>query len=461
MDFNMKNQKILCIISALALTFTLAAACRTVDEPPPVPTPEPVPDINDDSAVTDTISLQWAVWDIEAINYYEPLIEAYKDIAPDISIELVNLNIDTWNNDILTHLIGGHDYDIIKILDAQGYLMHVNTDMLLALNDKATDRGIDIGNYKGIPEQFMIDGNFYALPFICDFWVVYYNKDVFNELDKDEEELDIVEEAEYEEETKVNKPSNEMTFDMWSEMIRDATHGSGEDKVWGNFFHYWRSATTLFGILDGSHTIYGGSYDFLKPYYEAVLALEDGRYVPRRTDVLAEPLHYRDLWLSGHLAQLNMGTWFITDAVNSGFNWGLAAYPVPTSLSYGNTFGRVKQLAIPKSANHPIEAMNFIAFVISEQGAQILASNGYIPVNMTDEALEALIEIPGVPKDDITIGALRPSQIFLEQPLNENTDDINAILDEVHNKIMDRAITIDDGITMMNERVGAILASIK
>jgi len=453
----MNKQKLFCIISVLALVFTIVAACRTVDEPPPpIPTPEPVPDYFDDSVSTDTITLQWAVWDIDMLRYYEPLIEAYKDIAPDISIELVNLNIDTWNNDVLTHLIGGHDYDIIKILDAQGYLMHVNTDMLLALNDKATDRGINIGDYKGIPEQFMVDGSFYALPFICDFWVVYYNKDVFNELDEDEEELDAVEEAQFEEDAKVSRPTNEMTFDMWSEIIINATHGSGEDKIWGNFFHYSRSATTLFGVLDGRNTIYDGNYDFLIPYYEAVLALEDGRYVPRRTDVLAEPLHYRDLWLSGHLAQLNMGTWFIADAVNSGFNWGLAAYPVPTSNNYGNTFGRVTQLAIPKSANHPVEAMDFITFVTGEQGAQILASNGYIPVNMTDTAIEALIEIPGFPKDDITMGALRPSIIFLEQPLNEYIDDINTILDEVHNNIMDRVITIDDGIAMMNERVGAI-----
>ena len=34
----------------------------------------------------------------------------------------------------------------------------------------------------------------------------------------------------------------------------------------------WRSTTTLFGILDGEHTVIDGNYDFLKPYYEQVLS---------------------------------------------------------------------------------------------------------------------------------------------------------------------------------------------
>jgi len=451
----MKKSKILSILLAIVMLFAFIAACQTIEEPPPTPpptpeaTPEATPDDTDEPEEPDEpdepvdlgpepVTLQWAVWDIGMVLYYEPLINAYREIAPHVTIEMVDLGTDGWNEIIQTHLIGGHDYDLIKIRDVPGYVQHVNADLLIPLGDKASARGINIGDYMGIPEQFMMDDNFYALPFRSDFWVVFYNKDLFDEVG-------------------VDYPHNQMTFDEWTEIIRDVTHGSGTDRVWGNFFHNWRSTTTLFGILDGRHTVNDGNYDFLIPYYEAVLALEDGDYVPRRTDMVAGGVHHRDVWGPGQIAQVNMGTWFTADALQSDFNWGLAAYPVPTSASYGNTIGQVTQLAIPRTANHPEEAMDFIAFVIGEQGAEILASVGQIPAMMTDAALDALLDVPGFPQDDTTRGALRPNNIILEQPPSENAGEINAILNEIHNEIMDRAISIEDGIAMMNERISALI----
>jgi len=453
----MRKLRILITLTALILVFAVITACRNINEQPPesIPEPaqttEPAPENTEETSASDTITLQWAVGDVRANNYYAPLIEAYKEIAPHITVELVELGVDNWNNAIMTHLIGGHVYDLIYIQDIIGYMMHVNADTLLPLNDKVIAGGIDVGDLMGIPEQFMIDGSYYALPFICDFWVVFYNKDIFSVLNEHESEDEIDDEIEY------YYPSNEMTFETWTEIIKEAASGSGDDKIWGNFFQDWRSSTTLFGILDGYHTINDGNYNFLKPYYEAVLELEDGRYIPRKSEIAADDMNYNDVWLSGKTAQLNMGTWFISGAVNSGFSWGLASSPVPASANYGNTFGHVTQLAIPRSANYPEEAMNFIAFVTGEKGAQIIASTGKIPVIITDEVIDTLLEIPGFPQDEISKGALRPKKLFLEQPPNNNAGEISAVLNEIHNEIMNRSISVDDGIDRMNERVGALL----
>jgi len=444
----MKKTKILCILLAFVLILTFAAACRTNDEPPS-PTPEPASTTDpeptpaetappEQQAEPDAVTLKWAVWDIETVSYYTPLIDAYKEIAPHITIELVDLGSDNWNEVIQTHLIGLHDYDLIKVRNIAGYELHVNADLLLPLGNMASAREITIGDFMGIPEQFTIHGNFYALPFKSDFWVVYYNMDLFDEAE-------------------VAYPNNQMTFDDWVSIIKLVTHGSGEEKVWGNFFHNWRSATTLFGILDGEHTINDGSYDFLAPYYEAVLELEDGGFVPRRTDMLAGGIGYRDVWEPGYTAQINMGTWFIADALQADFNWGIAAYPVPAPANYGNTFGQVTQLAIPRIANHPEEAMDFITFATGSQGAQVIAATGQIPAMMTDAVLDIFSAIPGFPQDETTRGALRPRNIILEQLPQEQAGETNTILNEIHSEIMDRAITIEDGIAMMNERVGAIL----
>ena len=442
----MKKSRILSILLALALVFAFVAACQTIDEPPPTPPPTqappppppPPPGQPTPEPAPDPVTLQWAVWDISNVAYYAPLIEAYKEIAPHVTIEMVDLGTDDWNTIIQSHLIGDYAYDLIKVRDVPGYVTHVNADVLFPLGEFAAARGINIGDYMGLPEQFTMNGEFYALPFRSDFWVVFYNADYFDSIG-------------------LAYPNNQMTFDAWTQIIRDATSGSGTDKVFGNFFHNWRSTTTLFGVLDGRHTANDGSYDFLKPYYEAVIALEDGEYVSRRSDNVAGGVHHRDVFGPGQIAMVNMGSWFIADALRVDFNWGITAYPVPSAAHYGNTLGQVTQLAIPRSANHPEEAMDFIAFVIGPQGAEILASVGQFPALMTDAAVDALLAVPGFPQDDTTRGALRPRNIFLEQPPHEKAGEINAILNELHVEIMDRTMSIDDAIAQMNERVTAAL----
>jgi multiple sugar transport system substrate-binding protein len=292
----------------------------------------------------------------------------------------------------------------------------------------------------GMPEQYMGGGALYALPFRADFWVVFYNKDLFDAAG-------------------VDYPTNEMTFDDWVEVIKAVTHGSGQDKVFGNQFHWWRSTVTLFGILDGVTNVGDPDYGWMKHYYEAVIGLEDGGYVPSRIDNVAGNIHHRMRWFPGEIAQVNMGSWFIAEAVEQDFNWGIASYPVPSAQYFGNTFGGVTQLSIPRSANHPQEAFDFIAFVCGAEGAAILASVGQFPAYITDEALSIITSMPGFPEDAQSKAALQPRNIFLEQPVVAEAGEIDAILSEAHAEIMDRTKSIDDGIKMMEERVSQLLGS--
>ncbi|MDR2184029.1 MAG: extracellular solute-binding protein [Clostridiales bacterium] len=433
---------VLFIVTAIMLGLMAACNGGAAPEATPAPaaeatpTPAPAPPVTDDEP--EGITLQWAVWDIAMVMYYEPLIQAYAEIAPHVTIELVDLGAADFETILQTQLIGGAEYDLIKIRDVPSYAMHVNADLLMPLNNMLAATDIDLANYMGIPEQFMVDGNLFALPFRSDFWVVFYNKDLFDAAG-------------------VDYPTNYMTLDAWADIIRDVTHGEGTDIVWGNHFHTWASTTTLFGILTGQHTIADGNYEWLIPIYELVLALEDGNYVPRRTDLAAGGIHHSATWAAQQIAQVNMGTWFIGTALEQDFRWGLAAYPVPGAAYHGNTMGQVTQLAIPRTANHPEEAMAFIAFVAGEQGAEILASVGQFPAFMTDAALDTILAVEGFPQDETTRGAMRPSNIFLEMPMHELAAEINAIRNEAHTEIMDRTMTIQQGIDMMNQRIGAEL----
>ena len=415
-------KKLAVLLAAVVLAGALVA-CREVGE-------------EDPAAVTGDITLRWAVWDIAMVMYYEPLIARFREIAPHVTIEMVDLGAAGFETILQTQLVGGAQYDIIKIRDVPSYGMHVGADLLMPLTPAMLSRhGVNLANFGDIPNQFRVGGNLYSVPFRTDFWLVFYNKDLFDAAG-----------AAY--------PTNYMTLADWGQVIRNATHGTGVNRVWGNHFHTWRSTSTLFGVLDGRHTVNDGNYDFLIPIYEFVLALEDGDYVPRRTDLVAGSIHHNSTWAGQQIAQVNMGTWFITTALAQDFRWGLASYPVPGPAYHGNTLGQVTQLAIPRTANHPEEAMAFIAFATGSEGAEILANVGQFPAYMSEGVLDVFFAIPGFPQDETSRDALRPRNIFPEQPAHARAAEINAILNEVHTEIMDRTMTVQQGINMANQRIG-------
>jgi len=450
-------KKLIIFVTLLAMVGLLAACARTDEpaadpiqeatpepaaDPDPAPDPEPEPEPEDEPEPEQKpVTLRWAVWDIEMVPYYAPLLEAYREIAPHVTIELVDLGAQDFDTILHTQLLGGAVYDLIKIRDVPNYALRVGHNQLLPLNDKVGPHGIDLSNYMGIPEQFFVDGNLYAVPFRSDFWLLFYNKDLFDAVG-------------------VDYPTNYMTLEDWDALIREVTHGEGTDRVWGNHFHTWASTTTLFGILNGTHSMIYGNYDWLYPIYEMVLALEDGDYVPRRTDLQAGSVHHSSTWYNQQIAMVNMGTWFLGTALNeedTPHRWGLAAYPVPGPAYHGNTMGQVTQLAIPTTAEHVDEAMAFIAFVAGPVGAEIMASVGQFPAFMTESALDIITSHPNFPQDETSRRAMQPRNIFLEMPMHEHAGEINAYRNEAHQEIMDRTMTIRQGIDFMNEHIGGLI----
>ena len=205
------------------------------------------------AASGENTTLKWSVWDISLTTYYEPLIEAFEAAHPGVTVEMVDLGSSDYQTVLATELTGsGSDFDVVCIKDVPGYATLVNKGVLEPLNDRIKADGIDLSMYGGITDQVTVDGNLYELPFRSDFWVLFYNKDVFDAAG-------------------VEYPSNDMTFEQYDELARKLTVTDPGQEVYGAHYHTWRSAIQLFGILDGKNSIVGGTYDFTKPYYEMIL----------------------------------------------------------------------------------------------------------------------------------------------------------------------------------------------
>lgn len=396
----------------------------------------------------DSITLKWAIWDQQSKPYWDKLKETYEKEHPNVTIELVDLGSTDYMTVLTTELSGsGTDFDVVSIKDVPGYATLVHKEVILPLNDYIERDGIDLEAYAGTTEQVTVDGQLYQMPFGSSFWVLYYNKDIFDAAG-------------------VDYPTNDMTFEEYDSLARAVTNTTFGEQVYGAHYHTWRSAVQLFGVLDGKHSILDGDYSFTKPYYEMVLNEEKDGVCQTYSDLKTEGLHYSAAFANGNVAMMNQGTWYISTLIanlKSGEydpelcgNWGIVKYPHADGVEPGSTLGTISGVSITKECKNPEAAWEFVKWVSGEEGAAIMTECGEFPAIMSEKVRDIIAGMDGFPTDEASKEALEVSNLYFEVPYADNVSEINSILDSYHASIMSGEMGIDEGIEAMNEAVSEL-----
>lgn len=390
------------------------------------------------------VTLTWALWDKDSTSQWSALADTYTASHPNVKFDMVDLGSTDYMTQLATQLAGANgELDIVSIKDIPGYANLINLGVLEPLNSTLD---IDTSKFNGVIEQLTAeDGNYYAVPFISSFWVVYYNKDIFDQAG-------------------IEYPTNDMTMEEWDAKIREVNEKTG---VYGNIYHTWRSTVSLFGILDGKNTIIDGNYDFLKPYYEMILKEQQDGVVPNYGEQKTSGLHYSGAFENGQAAMCNMGSWFLAtmqkynaEASANGVqpvNFGIVKYPHPDGAPAGSTLGTVTSLAINANSTKKEAAADFLNWCASEEAAEALAATGNFPAVSSDKTSEIIASTDGFPNDENSKEALKTTAVYLEMPLSDKASEIETILNTEHDAIMTESETVDEGIANMNEQVQAIL----
>ena len=441
-----KFSKILALLLALTMLVSLAA-CGGDDSASSNPPSSNTEQAGGNQGGGDTVTLNWAVWDKDSTAYWVALADEYMRTHENVKIQMTDLGASDYMTQLATQLAGNNgELDVVSIKDIPGYANLINLETLEPLNDVLTTPKEDFG---GVLEQLTADdGNFYGIPFRADFWVVFYNKDLFDAAN-------------------VPYPSNDMTLDDYDALIRQMTSGSGADKVYGGHYHTWRSAVSLFGILDGKQTIVDGTYDFLKPVYERVLKQQQDGVVMDFGELKTSNLHYSAAFQNGTAAMVNMGSWFLAtmqtynaNAAGEGYdpvNFGMVKYPHPDGAPAGSTLGTMTSLGVNKNSANKDAAKDFVDWCAGPEGAAVMTSTGSFPAVSTTETVNTIAATEGFPDDTNSKDALTTAAIYLEMPLSDKASEIESILNTEHDAIMTGAETVDEGIANMNEQVQAIL----
>ncbi|RKM57770.1 sugar ABC transporter substrate-binding protein [Butyrivibrio sp. XB500-5] len=400
-----------------------------------------------DNKAEDKITLKWALWDASNNECYKVLADAFMDEHPEVNIEMVDLGSADYSTALGTQLAGENaDYDVVTIKDVPGYVTLVKKGVLEPLDSFIEKDGIDLSCYSGVTDQLMMNGWLYELPFRSDIWIIYYNKDIFDQAG-------------------VPYPTNDMTWKQYDKLCRKVTGTYEGRQVYGAHYHTWRSTVQLDGILDGKNTIVDGHYEFTKPYYEMVLSQQKDKVCMDYATLKTRGLHYSAAFAQGNVATMNMGSWFISTLINKikegeytqCANWGIVKYPHAEGVEPGSTLSTITALAIPKAADNKEAAWDFVRFVSGEKGAEIMARTGNIPAMTNEKIVEIIAGMDGFPNDEASKEALVTSHTYLEMPAIDKSSEIEAVLNKQHDLLMNEETGIDEAITAMNEGVQAII----
>jgi multiple sugar transport system substrate-binding protein len=397
------------------------------------------------SAATQDVKLRMIVWDLTQTTYLQPMVDAYRALHPNVSFEFINIPANEYGDKLAIMLAGGDDADIISVKDIPMYSAMVTKKQIEPLNAFIDRDKVDLAQYSGITNDISVDGKLFALPFRSDFWLLYYNKDLFDKAG-------------------VAYPTNDLTWDQYAAIAAKVANGTGVDRVYGSHYHTWRSTVQLPTVQDGKNSIITTDYAFMKPYYEMVLKMQREKTVMDYASLKVGNIHYSGLWYNEQIAMMPMGSWFIGTLISkikagdANMNWGIAKYPHPAGVAAGTTAGTITSIALNAKSKNKEAAWDFIKFFSGPDGAQILAKLGSFPAIRNDAVVGILSKMPGFPTDPASAAALVTTKVRLELPLHAKVGVIEKILNEEHELIITESVSVDQGLADMSRRVKEALA---
>lgn len=305
----------------------------------------------------------------------DAMIEAYKQVKPNVTIEPTYINALDYPDKILTYLAGGQEMDIVYINTISEYYDYASKDVIADLTDSIKESGYDLSALPPMFQEMTYNDRMFALPYKRTSWFLFYNKDIF-----DKEGIAY---------------PGQMTWDEFRALAKQLTKEENGEKQWGTFFVDWilnymcvQENVSLFddNLEDSLRRSYQLVYDL---HYTDKSSMDLKEQVATKADWLAT-------WEKGNVAMYVMGNWLVPlGGKDTPINYGVAPLPVPEGVEDGTTWGQGGFLAIANSSNHKKEAFDFIQWACGPEGNAITASQGFLPAVASESSNQALADFMG------------------------------------------------------------------
>lgn len=420
------NSKMFSVVSLSLVSGLVLAGCSGAQSEP------------QSSGTDGDVTLTVSGWSLETNLEFQTLADGFSEKYPGTTIKLKEYDAAEYNTLVTADLAAGSGPDIITQKEVKYVTTLQDGEQLLDVSDVPLPEGLN-----GV-ESYKVDGVSYAVPYRQDSWVLFYNKDLFDQAGED-------------------YPDGTWTWDDYAATAKKLTTAA----VKGAYQHRWQSTVQGFASAQNDVNPLDGDFGHLTDYYEKSLDLQDsGAQVDFNTSS-ANQLTYQGEFGTQKAAMMLMGTWYIGTLITqqaageaTSFEWGVAPAPQKdattaglenTPVTYGDPtgFGINANLASDKVD----AAKKFLEYVASEEAAQALAAIGITPALTTEATADTYFGIPGAPSDELSRFAWSSQKVVPEYPLSDETAVIQGILADLHSEIMSESSAVDKAIDTAEERV--------
>lgn len=125
------------------------------------------------------VTIKVAHWDSSLDPSTQMLIDGFEAANPNIKVELIDIASSEYSNKLTVMLNGGNDLDVVWIKDADNTPSIAQRGQLEDLTPYIERDGMDLAEMNGA-DALNLNGIQAALPVKTDFYVLYYNKDIFD-----------------------------------------------------------------------------------------------------------------------------------------------------------------------------------------------------------------------------------------------------------------------------------------
>lgn len=386
------------------------------------------------------VTLSVAVWNLAGTPEFQAVFDAFEAANPDVTVQPVDILAADYPTKVTTMLAGGDTTDVITMKNVIDYARYAGRGQLADVTDLA--KGKEGGDLAGL-DAFDQEGKYFALPYRQDFWLLYYNKKMFDEAG-------------------IAHPGT-MTWDQYADTAKKLTKEADGKKVYGTYHHTWRSVVHAIAAAQNDGDQVTGDFEFFADQYELALDLQKSGAALDFGSATSQQASYRTMFETGATAMLPMGTWYTAGILaakkkgDTAVEWGIAPMPQRPGASGVTTFGSPTAFAVNKNAKHTETARKFVEFAAGVEGAKAITKVGVLPALQTDEITESYASLEGMPTGEQTTKALSPDKTALEMPVSEHTADVDTILKEEHDLIMVGEKSVEEGIRSMRDRVKKVI----
>ena len=374
-------------------------------------------------------------WDANTTPYLIAQEAAFEAAYPGIDLQYIDVASQDYAIKAGSMLSAGDTADVFMVKEVSDIVNWSTQGFAEPLTPFMTADNYDVSGFVGMEANYAFDGTQYALPFRSDFWVLFYNKDLFDAAG-------------------IAYPTNDMTWDAYAELAKTMP----KDGVYGTHYHTWLSAVANWAVCDGVNTLADGQYDDLAYFYDLYKDLEESGACMAYNELKAAGLHYSAAFANGNVAMMPMGYWYVSTLIGyqkdgtCSFNWGITAVPHAEGVAAGSSFGNLTGVMMNvKSANKDL-AWTYISWLCGAEGSKATASTGTRPAWVSEDVAGAMSTVEGFPTDEASKAALLPTYVAVEWPVVDRLSDIKPIVEETHTLIMTGELDVEEGIEEMNER---------